>query len=73
MVHVHQFTAHPYQPWAAWKQARHADNLDPAHSRAQGEEYDRLWKFVTERHPPYLNYQKMTARHIPLMVFEPVI
>jgi F420H(2)-dependent quinone reductase len=36
------------------------------------EEYNRLWKFVTERHPPYLNYQKMTARHIPIMMFERV-
>src|SRR5262245_48651716 len=39
---------------------------------AQGEEYDRLWRFATERHPPYLNYQKMAMRHIPIMVFEPV-
>jgi len=37
---------------------------------AQGEEYARLWKFATERHPPYLEYQKMTTRHIPIMVFE---
>ena len=37
---------------------------------AQGEEYDRLWKFATEHHPPYLDYQKMTTRHIPIMVFE---
>ena len=45
----------------------------PAVAReAQGEEYDRLWKFATERHPPYLDYQKMTSRHIPIMVFEPV-
>jgi deazaflavin-dependent oxidoreductase (nitroreductase family) len=39
---------------------------------AQGEEYERLWKFATEKHPPYLNYRKMTTRHIPIMVFEPV-
>ena len=39
---------------------------------ATGEEYDRLWKFATEKHPPYLDYQKMTTRHIPIMVFEPV-
>ena len=39
---------------------------------AMGEEYDRLWKFATGRHPPYLDYQKMTTRHIPIMVFEPV-
>ncbi len=38
---------------------------------AQGEEYQRLWKFATERNPPYLEYQKKTTRHIPIMVFEP--
>jgi deazaflavin-dependent oxidoreductase (nitroreductase family) len=37
---------------------------------ATGEEYDRLWKFATEHHPPYLDYQKMTTRHIPIMVFK---
>ena len=37
---------------------------------AQGEEYDRLWKFASEHHPPYLEYQKKTARRIPIMVFE---
>ncbi len=40
--------------------------------KAQGEEYDRLWKFATEHHPPYLNYQKMTTRPIPIMIFEPI-
>jgi len=39
---------------------------------AQGEEYNLLWKFAIERHPPYLDYQKMTMRHIPIMVFEQV-
>ncbi len=39
---------------------------------AMGEEYDRLWKFATGHHPPYLDYQKMTARRIPIMVFEPL-
>jgi deazaflavin-dependent oxidoreductase (nitroreductase family) len=39
---------------------------------AQGEEYDRLWKFATEKHPPYLTYQSMTTRHIPIMVFRPL-
>ena len=39
---------------------------------AQGDEYARLWKFATERHPPYLNYQKMTSRHIPIVVFQPI-
>jgi deazaflavin-dependent oxidoreductase (nitroreductase family) len=39
---------------------------------AQGEEYASLWKFVTGRHPPYLQYQEMTKRAIPVVVFEPV-
>jgi len=38
----------------------------------QGEEYDRLWKFATERHPPYLRYQEMTKRRIPIVVFLPL-
>jgi len=39
---------------------------------AQGDEYARMWKFATERHPPYLNYQKMTSRHIPIAVFQTI-
>ncbi len=39
---------------------------------AQGEEYARLWKFATERHPPYLRYQEMTSRQIPIVVFQPI-
>jgi deazaflavin-dependent oxidoreductase (nitroreductase family) len=38
---------------------------------AAGEEYNLLWKFVTERHPPYLQYQQRTKRHIPIVVFRP--
>ncbi len=38
---------------------------------AQGDEYDRLWKFVAQRHAQYLNYQKMTTRRIPIMVLQP--
>lgn len=37
---------------------------------AQGDEYEYLWKYLTERHPPYADYQKMTTRRIPVMVFE---
>ena len=37
---------------------------------AQGEEYDRLWNFATTQYPQYLNYQQMTKRRIPVMVFE---
>ena len=36
----------------------------------QGDEYARLWDFATKKHPPYLNYQKMTSRPIPIVVFE---
>ena len=39
---------------------------------AQGDEYARLWKYAAEHNPPYLDYQKMTTRHIPIMVFEQV-
>lgn len=39
---------------------------------ARGEEYARLWKFATERHPPYVRYQEMTSRKIPIVVFQPV-
>jgi len=39
---------------------------------AQGVEYARLWKFATERHPPYLRHQQMTSRHIPIVVFQPI-
>ncbi|SRR6266498_2462372 len=39
---------------------------------AQGDEYVRLWKFATERHPPFLRYQEMTERRIPIAVFEPI-
>lgn len=39
---------------------------------ALGKEYDRLWTFAAQRNPPYLKYQQMTTRHIPIMIFEPV-
>jgi deazaflavin-dependent oxidoreductase (nitroreductase family) len=39
---------------------------------AQGSEYEALWKFASGRHPQYLDYQKMTARHIPIVVLESV-
>lgn len=40
---------------------------------ARGEEYARLWKFATERHPPYLRYQQMTKRQLPIVVFQPIV
>lgn len=36
----------------------------------QGEEYAKLWEYLTKKHPPYLDYQKMTTRHIPIVMFE---
>jgi F420H(2)-dependent quinone reductase len=39
---------------------------------AQGREYVELWKYAIEHHPPYLEYQKMTKRQIPIVVLEPV-
>lgn len=39
---------------------------------AQGEEYARLWKFATEKHPPYFRYKEMTTRYIPIVVFQPI-
>jgi deazaflavin-dependent oxidoreductase (nitroreductase family) len=47
-------------------------NIPVEAREARGEEYARLWKFATERHPPYLHYQEMTSRKIPIVVFEPV-
>ena len=38
---------------------------------ADGDEYDRLWKFVTGLHAPYLKYQEMTSRRIPIIVLTP--
>ena len=39
---------------------------------AQGDEYARLWTFVAGRHPPYVEYQRMTSRRIPIVVLERV-
>jgi F420H(2)-dependent quinone reductase len=40
--------------------------------QASAAEYAHLWQYATEHHPPYLDYQKMTTRHIPIVVFTPV-
>ena len=37
---------------------------------AEGDEYTRLWQFATEQHPPYLKYQEMTARRIPIAILQ---
>lgn len=39
---------------------------------AEGEEYTRLWEYLTKKHPPYLEYQKMTKRKIPIAIFEEI-
>ena len=45
----------------------------PVESRqVEGAEYERLWKYATEHHPPYLRYREMTRRHIPIVVLQPV-
>ena len=41
-------------------------------SFVEGEEYTHLWEYVTKKHPPYLEYQKMTTRKIPIAVFQPI-
>jgi deazaflavin-dependent oxidoreductase (nitroreductase family) len=49
----------------------HGKVIDVLAREAEGDEYEKLWGFVSQRHPPYLDYQKMTTRHIPILVFEP--
>lgn len=39
---------------------------------ADGEEYVKLWGIAVSHHPDYLHYKEMTARHIPIMVFEKI-
>ena len=39
---------------------------------SEGEEYIRLWEYLTKKHPPYLEYQKMTKRKIPIAIFEEI-
>ena len=41
-------------------------------SQAQGADYDRLWRYATQHHPPYLHYKEMTDRHIPIIILKPV-
>lgn len=41
--------------------------------QAQGMEYDRLWNYATEHHPPYLHYKEMTSRRIPIVMLKPTL
>jgi deazaflavin-dependent oxidoreductase (nitroreductase family) len=40
--------------------------------QAEGVEYERLWKYAIDHHPPYLHYKEMTSRHIPIVVLQPI-
>lgn len=42
-------------------------------SFAEEGEYARLWNYVTRKHPPYLEYQKMTKRKIPIAVLRSIV
>jgi deazaflavin-dependent oxidoreductase (nitroreductase family) len=38
-------------------------------SFAEGEEYERLWRYVASRNPLYPRYQQQTQRKIPVVIF----
>jgi deazaflavin-dependent oxidoreductase (nitroreductase family) len=38
----------------------------------EGEERHRIWDFMSRVYPPYLNYQRATTRHIPVVMLKPV-
>ena len=40
--------------------------------QVEGTEYERLWRYATEHHPPYQHYKEMTKRHIPIIILRPV-
>ncbi len=46
--------------------------LEVTAHQLEGEEYDRLWKFVTSQNPFYLRYQKQAERQIPLIRLIPI-
>ncbi|HTX89616.1 MAG TPA: nitroreductase/quinone reductase family protein [Anaerolineales bacterium] len=39
---------------------------------AEGPDYERLWKYAVDHHPPYAHYKEMTKRRIPIVVLKPV-
>jgi F420H(2)-dependent quinone reductase len=39
---------------------------------AEGDEQTRLWKLVTDQNGQFLDYQKQTARRIPVVVLTPL-
>ena len=42
-------------------------------SPAEGLQYNQLWEYAIQHHPPYLHYKEMTRRHIPIMILNPVM
>jgi F420H(2)-dependent quinone reductase len=42
-------------------------------STAEGSDYERLWKYAVDHHPPYAHYKEMTKRHIPIVVLKPIV
>jgi len=42
-------------------------------SQAEGADYERLWAYAVQRHPPYLHYKEMTRRHIPIIILKPLV
>jgi F420H(2)-dependent quinone reductase len=40
-------------------------------SQASGDDYDRLWKFVTSQNDYYTRYQKQADRKIPIIILAP--
>jgi deazaflavin-dependent oxidoreductase (nitroreductase family) len=38
----------------------------------EGNERHKIWDFMARAYPPYINYQKSTARHIPVIMMTPV-
>jgi deazaflavin-dependent oxidoreductase (nitroreductase family) len=39
---------------------------------AEDEQYDRLWEYAVEHHPPYQQYKEMSPLHIPIVVLRPI-
>jgi deazaflavin-dependent oxidoreductase (nitroreductase family) len=39
--------------------------------QAENTEYDRLWDYAIQHHPPYLHYKEMTKRRIPILILQP--
>jgi deazaflavin-dependent oxidoreductase (nitroreductase family) len=40
--------------------------------QVEGLEYETLWRYAVDHHPPYLHYKEMTSRHIPIVILQPV-